>query len=587
MVRRASAAALLLAVACGALLLLPPADGPRPGGAVREPPRSGASTGAGPALASSPLAAVSPASGSGSGLPVASAPVTTAAAVAATLPVSIRALRGRILDEGDRPVPGALVRVFALETWSTERYCAEPQAERSARLARAAAERATLAPDESRARRPGIRGERLTDAGCALTGPDGGYTIAPLASGAGAAEAFRLDVSARRGAELLANSQYALSEHSRRAVHADGVLDLGDERVVPTVTMGIRVRESGRASPGTSLWGTLCWDAYDDRKRVNFSEPTGEDGLLLLRAPANAKAYRLSVEARRRGFATEARSLTLDGGGEVVIDLSPAATIEGRVLAPDGSPVSSVVVSALAGSPFVCIAWGTSDESGRYTIGALRPGQRYWLKARSESGAFVEETRLVAVAPKPDANLALRAAGAVSVTVTGPELDRLPSVLVASKDPLKGWRWVADLNDFSGEDGAFAGTAERLAPGRLRLRVTVDGFAPAFSEPFDLEAGRTIGVTVALTPRRSVTLKATDARGAALSELELDYSVEGLSSSEILSFEDGQFFVLTLPTRDVEVVFRSPGFEPQRVLVRADETELKGMVFVEEKKTAR
>lgn len=256
---------------------------------------------------------------------------------------------------------------------------------------------------------------------------------------------------------------------------------------------------------------------------------------------------RFQLSALASGYLPETRGgIDLkEGNGMDGIDLvlRRGAVIEGRVLAPDGSPVAGARVMVLdqpaqtdlglAGRPETF-----ADNEGRYQLGGISEGER---TVAAEHAGFRPARRQVNVQEgTTPLDLRLGRGFEVSGLVTGPD-GPVPGATLR----LAGGESVTPVA--SGPDGAFR--FEAVAEGRYRIQTETPGYAAADEEirlagasvtglEIRLErggavSGRILGLPFQDLAQVQVVATAPDRPGqAGRVDYEGRYRVEGLGSGD-------------------------------------------------------
>ncbi len=149
---------------------------------------------------------------------------------------------------------------------------------------------------------------------------------------------------------------------------------------------GVHVTAIARPrEPGTALQG-----AGRARSAMFANGVTDRDGRFVIIGLSTDFVYDLNVglptALRVRHFVPTLQRIE-PNGDELTVELTPAITITGRVLAPDGSPASKVQVSTFgpldaAGARDATLSAGAvTDDQGRFEVGPLRADGEVTLRA--------------------------------------------------------------------------------------------------------------------------------------------------------------------------------------------------------------
>ena len=157
-----------------------------------------------------------------------------------------------------------------------------------------------------------------------------------------------------------------------------------------------------RTETGTT--GAYGFDAAPGRVLVHTNPPVG---------------YQSSGQTERLDIGQVRRYVDVVEGDTVVVDFqfSRGLKLVGRVLTEDGEPVAGTRITDVRDWHK---EYGRSDESGEFTVGGLRPGQKLGLKAE-HSGLGLRGTAEVEV--QPDASVEIRIEPYGQVRVSGRVVD--------------------------------------------------------------------------------------------------------------------------------------------------------------------
>lgn len=410
-------------------------------------------------------------------------------------------LRGLVVDESGRPVPG--VQVHLVESASNDPLAV-----------------------------PLVLQQRLPSSPLAstATGDDGVFAVG-------------LPRAQQRSYEL-----YLLSPHHAAVRLGELWLlagqwhDLGVITLVPGTTLRGRVTVEGLSTPVPNAVVVVeAGTVFDDVARRSL--PEGHQGLVattdasgryeLSHAPARG-AVRVSAVAP--GFARVVRAdVDLGAGDPIELDfaLPPGWTLRGEVHDPDGRPIEQARVEVwpdqAAAPPLVA----ATDPAGRFEVVGLRAGPH---RVRGSARGFQTGERTGVEAGRSDVVLVLARRGRVQVRASTPE------GLVLRSYQLHVRRWFAErggqigfVADVPEQSVRLDGMTERavvegLPAGTFVCEVVAPGFAKTLSPPF----------TVAADPGpAAANVDVVVARGATLrGRVELEDG-SPLAGAEVATAADG------------------------------------------------
>jgi protocatechuate 3,4-dioxygenase beta subunit len=270
---------------------------------------------------------------------------------------------------------------------------------------------------------------------------------------------------------------------------------------------------------------------------------------LLLSAPGRAPVERQGVEIPVDVLVTDL--------GELVLE--PEAFVEGRVVEPGGSPVAEASVRASRPSSEIFGEWPSSVETmgservtsgsdGSFRIGAIRAGQVVELKAEKEG--YVDGSASGVRAPTEEpVDLVLRPAATVAGRVVDSRGRPVPEAEVRTsfraRLPNMGFfgRVMAD------ERGAFV--LSGVPPGLVALEAAAAGYQPSPPVTLELEPGeRREGVEVVLELGAVVTGRVLSPDGFPLEGAQVAATWDDLQSFSpgrpAVTGPDGRFTLDTL-----------------------------------------
>jgi len=284
---------------------------------------------------------------------------------------------------------------------------------------------------------------------------------------------------------------------------------------------------------------------------------------------------------------TEAISLA-PGQGVEGIDgaVFRAGTVEGYVrnaLASDSSGVQGVTVTLLDtdGMPVSDYTWSVSDESGRFLIKGVLPGEYVVHYELPETAAFAENDEREADSERFSMTSGSEQKAAdvqcvYTAKVTGEiirDADEAVSVKVTLTNTASGEVFETET---SPDDSSYAFTL--LRPGDYTLEAQLpDGcvFGQLADSPLPPKAAETNSISFSLEPREEKTVSIRPAKPVAFSgEIFFDANLSGFRENSEL-FAGGQGFSLWLDGADMldaaadeNGAFRAEGLVPARYIVR-------------------
>jgi hypothetical protein len=259
-------------------------------------------------------------------------------------------------------------------------------------------------------------------------------------------------------------------------------------------------------------------------------------------------AFRLSARAPRYQEA-ELTNLELKAGQDLTrleIVLRAGATVEGRVLSPDGpAPDAEVtVVQSSTGDfgPYSSLR-ATTDGDGQYRIDGIPPG-KHTLEARAEG--YRRAVRDVDVAPRTpavdfDLERGLEASGR-AVDDGGAPVPGAQVTLVAGREFMNAQRTLTEA------DGGFRITG--LQEGSYTLRASKDGYASdPKGVPVTLAGASATGLEVRLSGGGAVTGRLTGLEFSQLSRVRVSISLLYVGRVD----PEGSYRIPNLPPGDYTV----------------------------------
>jgi protocatechuate 3,4-dioxygenase beta subunit len=272
------------------------------------------------------------------------------------------------------------------------------------------------------------------------------------------------------------------------------------------------------------------------------------DGKFVFR---NVPAGVYILEASAAGYRTERVEDVEAVVGETKaydVVMEAASGIFGRVVDPNGEPVASasVILRPAQGRP----KFLRTDADGRFQWDEPAQ-QRYSATAVSPN---FESSRSTRVSVGEESTLELRAGGAVSGRVVGPNGRAVQSFSIGVEsievDGPRPYRpHSAGLKEINDSAGRF--TFESLRPGKYWFRVQTARFASATSDPVVVSAGRTVsGLTIRVGQAGSVSGQVTNSKSGepiAGASVALFDPTSPFESTQTRTGADGRFALDGVP----------------------------------------
>ncbi len=209
----------------------------------------------------------------------------------------------------------------------------------------------------------------------------------------------------------------------------------------------------------------------------------------------------------------ELTDLAVEPGGELAgieVLLESGATIEGRVLGPDGGPVAEVSIAAETAAAGDLGGVDRSGEDGRYRITGVRPGSYTLVAEHSDYPRVVREVTIEEGTHVVDLELA---AGGTEVSGRVADGAGRPLGGVALR-LARAFPWRRDRRTTSAADGSFVFRA--VAEGTCAVVGEKEGYAAGRSRPFTVAGVPVDGLELVLD--RGATLSG-EVRGVAFGDL--------------------------------------------------------------------
>jgi len=418
-------------------------------------------------------------------------------------------ISGRVIDEENRPIAGAIVSSPGMLSSST---ISGRGGEFTLRLQQSGPQPALLA----------------SKSGYAIASV---RQLAPIAAGE---EKSNVTIKLQRGFPL----QVKVVDHDRQPI-ANARVDLS-----PSATADVP------ASP------VVCGVSAFDHCH------TGPDGLM------NVRVVEGKYDVRVGGANVSATSLNGQSvtprNSPLVITVDHAVEVSGRVMLEDGTPlVGARVLTKNARQGGIAI----SDANGAFTLtGQSRaPLTIYALSAdeppmQSPDVNVTPPDRNVKIVFAPPSRMEGRVTDrATSQPVTAFTISAAPKASMAARSS----------KAINSDDGTFV--LPRVTPGQLDLRVEAAGYVPASLTDLTVEPGRTLsGVEVKLDRGGTVTGHVT-AGGQPVAGVRVRRDARGRTQiANIVSDAAGEFTLDGVPPGETTIELTKEGFAPKRKTVMVE-----------------
>ena len=376
-----------------------------------------------------------------------------------------------------------------------------------------------------------------------ITGPDGSFTVTGLPRGPVNLTATKFDEFVREMKSVEAPATNVLIELAPGGGVRGRVVEKGSKRPVADFQAGISGERGGR---GMRIVGPPSLKTFrsDDGSFELKNLPVGLAEIVVA-APG-------FVTARVPGVTIEEGKVVED----LVIEVDAGTKISGRVLGPDGSPVSGATVNLEGsadlriGTPFGGeLGSSTSDANGEYSIAAVEEGERTFRVSKEGYVSDIETVNVTGREIKIDFQLS------AGQTVTGVVLSESGTpVADASVSAVTATSGAGSQNVRTDSSGVFR--MEGLAPGRYTFRAFHPSHVTGEMRDVDIASAGQIRITVG----RGGTIRG---RIIGLPEAELGtvniWAEAGNSQRQATASSDGTFRMEGAPVGTVRVQARSFG----------------------------
>ena len=343
--------------------------------------------------------------------------------------------------------------------------------------------------------------------------------------------------------ELAADRDATEPVEVRLPAGVEAMFSVTDTRGEPVAGVSVAIVE-GPSRPGLSALEMVT------QGNVEWLHRTDASGQA--RARLRPGIHHLGFHAK--GFAPleVARYAARAGAGPERIVLRPGAEIEGRVVTTSGRSADAITVMA-QGETIGTHAQTNADGSFRFED---LPAGPYVLTA----GAFGRSALASMTVEAPARGVTLRFEDGVELS--GYVFDRSTGLPIASA---RISAEVTGTNDTrSGirpakTDGEGRFTLQGLRAGRVVLQVKAEGFLDGASEELEIDPVEPHpDVEVELEPGSSLSGRVTDARGEAVADVTVE--VNGARQRRVVTDTSGEYLVRGVTPGTVTVVFKSQDF---------------------------
>ncbi|HUP64938.1 MAG TPA: carboxypeptidase-like regulatory domain-containing protein [Thermoanaerobaculia bacterium] len=395
-----------------------------------------------------------------------------------------------------------------------------------------------------------------------VTGPDGSFTVTGLPRGTVNLNATKLDDFIREMKTVEAPATNVLIELAPGGGVRGRVVEKGTKRPVADFQAGISGERGGR---GMRIMGPPSLKSFrsDDGSFELQNVPVGSTEIVVV-APG-------FVTARVPGVTIEEGKVVED----LVIEVDAGTKVTGRVLGPDGSPVSGAMVNLQAesempmGMPFGAGSGSaTSDANGEFSIPAVEEGERSF---RVSKEGYVSDVQTVNVSGREiKIDFRLSAGQTVTGVVVSESGAPVADASVSAGTAASG---ASAKNARTDSNGVFR--MEGVAPGRYTFRASHPSHVTGEMRDVDVASmgqvritlgsggtirGRIIGLTEAELAAVNVWAEAGSSRGQASASSDGTFRMEGAPVGTV-RVQARSFGVGSMKVSEPQTVEVAPGSE--------------------------
>ena len=279
--------------------------------------------------------------------------------------------------------------------------------------------------------------------------------------------------------------------------------------------------------------------AYDAVAQLYYSELTDENGRYTISGIAPGS---YQIEASADAFVPAVmKDISVAEGASVAfsVALERGWSVSGRVLNPQGQPVSGASVSACLTNG-VTGKWAVTDNQGHFTLNGLAAGTYHFLANASNYGPAILAAVSVPNQTAGGLNLPLTSSCVVTGTVTDERTGLvLPGATIGSDT-------MAGTQDPASADALGRFVLQGLPPGPQNIRASAPGYTP---QTLSVIAGPAAPATanLALRPSGSIAGQAQLLNGAVLGNVPIALVSSNGTRDVTISSTNGVFQFDDLP----------------------------------------